>query len=331
MSDIRIGSFFKNFQGYLNYPKVIIITDKNVDRIYGSNFIKFPKIVINTGEKTKSLKTLEKIYKKFLGLEADRQTFIAGVGGGIVCDITGFAASTYLRGLNFGFFPTTLVAQADAALGGKNGINLKGYKNLIGSFRQPEFVYSDPITLGTLSEENVRNGFAEIVKHALIRDSEFLGFLEKNAEGLLRLDNLSIKKVIGRSKDIKMKIVKMDELESGERKNLNFGHTFGHAFEKIANIPHGEAVAIGMVWAAEFSIREGFMGKEGLNRVITVLNKFGLPVLRNFSGRKLKKVIRTDKKRSDEFIDFVFLNKPGRSVVKRTSLDKIEGFIDDMC
>ena len=236
-----------------------------------------------------------------------------------------------MRGLNFGFFPTTLVAQADAALGGKNGINLKGYKNLIGSFRQPEFVYSDPMTLGTLSEENIRNGFAEIVKHALIRDSEFLGFLEKNAGGLLRLDNLSIKKVIGRSKDIKMKIVKMDELESGERKNLNFGHTFGHAFEKIAKIPHGEAVAIGMVWAAEFSIREGFMGKEGLNRVITVLNKFGLPVLWNFSGRKLKKVIRTDKKRSDKFIDFVFLNKPGRSVVKRTSLDKIEGFIDDMC
>lgn len=331
MSDIRVGSFFKNFYEYLNYPKVIIITDKNVNRIYGRNFEKFPKIVIDAGEKTKNMKILKKIYEKFLGFEVNRETFIAGVGGGVICDITGFAASTYLRGLNFGFFPTTLVAQADAALGGKNGINLKGYKNLLGSFRQPDFVYSDPMILGTLSEKNVRNGFAEIIKHGLIRDSGLLGFLEENAQSLLKLDDLSLKKVINRSKEIKMEIVKRDELESGERKNLNFGHTFGHAFEKIAKISHGEAISVGMVWAAEFSVREGFLGKDGRERVIAVLKKFGLPVLRNFSGRKLKKVIRTDKKRSEKFIDFVFLNKPGKSVVKRTGLGKIEGFIDDMC
>ncbi|MEN8153152.1 MAG: 3-dehydroquinate synthase [Acidobacteriota bacterium] len=331
MSDIRVGNFFKDVSRHLKYPKVIIVTDKNVERIYGHYFNNFPKIIIGTGEKIKKQKTLKKIYEKFLFYEVDRETFIAGVGGGIVCDITGFAASTYLRGLKFGFFPTTLLAQADAAIGGKNGINLKGYKNLIGSFRQPDFVYSDLMALRTLSEENIRNGFAEIIKHGLIMDNELSDFLVENSVPLLKLEDRPLKKVINRSKEIKMGIVRKDELESGERKILNFGHTFGHAFEKITKISHGEAVAIGMVWAAEFSLREGLLSREGKEKVVNILKKFGLPVFKKFNGNKLKKIIRADKKRSLEYINFVFLKEPGVSVVKKTGFKKIEGFIDDMC
>ena len=175
---------------------------------------------------------------------------IVAIGGGIVCDVAGFAASTYMRGLSFGFVPTTLLAQVDASVGGKNGVNLHGYKNLVGTFAQPGFVLCDPELLRTLPTEEVRNGFAEVIKQAAIGDALLFSFLEAGPDAALSLDRAAIDRIVYDCLKVKTNIVKEDELETGERRKLNFGHTVGHAVEKVHGLRHGEAVSIGMMAAA---------------------------------------------------------------------------------
>ncbi len=193
--------------------------------------------------------------------EIDRTAFIVGIGGGIVCDITGFVASTYLRGVRFGFAATTLLAQVDASAGGKNGVNFSGYKNMVGMFNQPEFVICDPEVLQTLSERDRGCGLAEIVKHAAIADDGLFCYLEENVGEVLALSPPTVRRMVYDSVVIKSEIVNRDEKETGERRKLNFGHTFGHAVEKITGAPHGEAVSIGMMVAARLSARRGYLAK----------------------------------------------------------------------
>ncbi|MBF0234970.1 MAG: 3-dehydroquinate synthase, partial [Desulfamplus sp.] len=255
ISEIHVGESIKNVVNYLpKGKKTVIITDENVKNYYEQDFPQgCPVITISTGEKIKTLATVEMIFRELIAFGADRSTFILGIGGGIVCDITGFAASIYMRGVEFGFVSTTLLSQVDASVGGKNGVNFDSYKNMVGVFCQPRFVVCDTSLLATLPPDEISNGFAEIVKHALIADAPMLDYIEANIDKALALDREVISKLVEDSVRLKASVVQKDEKEAGERKKLNFGHTLGHALEKLNSIGHGRAVSIGMVAAASFS------------------------------------------------------------------------------
>ena len=250
VSTILVGEKLKNLRKYIPAEKAVIITDANVKHFYQKNFPPYDVITIGTGEKIKNLDTVRYIYGKLVELEADRSTFIIGIGGGIVCDIAGFVASTYLRGVRFGFVSSTLLSQVDASVGGKNGVNFEGYKNIIGVFNQPQFVICDLNLLNTLPKKEVLYGLAEVVKHAAIGDMDLFTYLDDHYQKALTLDTGVIERLVYDSVVIKSAIVNRDEKEKGERRKLNFGHTFGHAVEKTTGVPHGEAVSIGMVMAS---------------------------------------------------------------------------------
>jgi 3-dehydroquinate synthase len=308
-------------------PNAIIITDRNVDAIYGQLWEKRHKIVIGMGEKNKTLATIDYIFSRLLDFGVDRSGFLVGVGGGIVCDIAGFAASTYLRGINFAFVPTTLLAQVDAAIGGKNGVNFKGFKNMIGTFNQPEFILSDPFALQTLPSEELHNGFAEIIKHALIADAGLFGFLQDHSSALLDLQPEAINHLIVRSVEIKSAIVNRDEREKGERRKLNLGHTFGHAIEKVAGISHGKAVSIGMVMASKIALQKGYITQGQLSEIVALLQRVGLPVEIPVGATDLIDAIYMDKKRENDFVHFILPKGIGQVIIEKITIHELRKFI----
>jgi 3-dehydroquinate synthase len=322
-SRIILGESLSNLGNYIPVEKTVIITDRNVWSCYGKDFPPCRVIKIKPGEKAKNLNTVRGIYKKLVEWEADRSSFIVGIGGGVVCDIAGFAASTFLRGVRFGFVSSTLLSQVDASIGGKNGVNLNGYKNIIGVFNQPEFVLCDLSLLETLPGRELLNGFAEIIKHALICDRELFNFLEENHKKALSLDRDVIGKLVYDSIRIKSMIVSRDEKEKGERRKLNFGHTFGHAFEKTLAVLHGEAVAAGMIKACEISVKKGLLKKEELERIRKLIRRFGLPVRFRFDRNNLFDAIKRDKKRDEASLHFVLLTGIGSSVVREIPISEL--------
>ena len=323
-SIVRIGERLENLKKYLPVEKPIIVTDTNVQRYWGDYFPSGAVITIDTGEEIKTLATVEGIYDQLLGLGVDRSSFIVGIGGGIVCDVAGFVASTYLRGIRFGFVATTLLSQVDASVGGKNGVNFSGYKNIIGVFSQPEFVICDPKLLETLPKREFQGGFAEIVKHGAIADDDLFGYLEQNWSRALEHDPEVIEKVVHTSVMIKSTIVDKDATEKGERRKLNFGHTLGHAIEKVLQIPHGEAVSAGMVLASKLSEKKGFILEEDTRRISNLLQKFRLPVRLEFDQQQVLEAIGKDKKREGESLKFVLLKKIGEAVVNDIAIHEIE-------
>jgi len=330
-SRIMLGMSLNDLPDFCNAGKAIIITDSNVHRLYGKMFSQYKTFIIESGEKYKTLDTVHNIYENLLELEFDRSSFIVGIGGGVVCDIAGFAASTYLRGLPFGFVPTTLLAQVDASVGGKNGVNFKGYKNLIGTINQPEFVMCDFETLKTLPEAELRNGFAEVIKHALIGNKALFSRIERNREAALSLDKDTINRIVYDSLKVKTNIVSQDETEKGERRKLNFGHTFGHAFEKTAGIRHGEAISIGMVMEARLSEVKGMLHKKDVDRVTHLLAAFGLPVSFQGDAEAIMDAIRKDKKREDDYIHAILLDGIGKVVIEKIKINVIKEIAYDMC
>jgi 3-dehydroquinate synthase len=328
-SFIHVGETLRNLGKYIPSKNVILITDTTVKKYYENQFPSHPLITLKTGEKIKTLDTIRNIYEKLVEFEADRSTRIVGIGGGIVCDIAGFAASTYLRGMRFGFVSSTLLSQVDASVGGKNGVNFKGYKNLIGVFNQPEFVICDLDLLKTLPKKEILNGMAEIVKHAAIEDARLFAYLEKHSRKALSLDIEVIEKLVYDSIVIKSGIVNQDELEKGARRKLNFGHTFGHAFEKTAGVLHGEAVSAGMVTAAALSVKKGRLSAEDAERIKTLLQKIGLPVTIQAERKKVFDALKKDKKRKGDQIYFVLLNGIGNAVVDQIPIKELEAFFDN--
>ena len=323
-SRIFIAERLENLQRYIPVAKPIIITDTNVGKLYPLDAIAGGVITIGTGETIKTLDTVEKIYAQLLSLQADRSAFIVGVGGGIVCDITGFAASTFMRGVRFGFVATSLLAQVDASVGGKNGVNFQGYKNMVGLFHQPEFVICDLEVLKTLPPREISCGLAEIVKHAAIADADLFAFLEEQAESVLALDPEAIEKLVLRSVGIKSAIVSRDETEKGERRLLNFGHTFGHAIEKVSGISHGEAVSIGMVVAAALSVKKGLLTTKEERRLRDLLARLQLPNDFAFDPQKILNAATKDKKRAGDRIHFVLLAGIGDAVVEPIAIEELE-------
>ena len=327
-STIVIGERLENLKQYLPANHPIIITDTNVQKHWGHLFPPGAVFTIDTGEGIKTLETVSSLYDKLLEMDADRKSFVVGIGGGIVCDIAGFVASTYMRGIRFGFVSTTLLSQVDASVGGKNGVNFGGYKNIVGVFRQPEFVICDQSLLHTLAPRDFHCGFAEIVKHGAIADDRLFEYLEQNWERALAHDPDVIEKVVYDSVIIKSTVVNRDAKEEGERRKLNFGHTLGHAIEKVLQIPHGEAVSAGMVLASALSEKKGYLQPQDSIRLASLLEKFRLPVRLEFNREKVFEAIRKDKKREGDNLKFILLKKIGEAVVNQISIQELVELIN---
>lgn len=331
-SRVIFNDSFRNYRNYLpDRKKIVVITDATIARLYPDLFTDVPAIIIGEGEKHKTLQTLELIFNEFLKLNVDRSWFVMGIGGGIVTDTTGFAASIYMRGLSFGFISTTLLSQVDASVGGKNGVNFGEFKNMIGVFAQPSFVICDPVLLSTLPPREFISGFAEIIKTGAIRDAALFRYLEENAEEALKNNPAVLRKLIYESVKIKANVVQNDEKESGERRILNFGHTFAHSIELYMGLTHGEAVAIGMVLASQASVKMGLLKTQDAQRLKSLIEKYSLPVKFDLDKPLVYNTLLKDKKREGDSINLVLLNELGNALVQKVPLNRMEEIVNDLC
>ena len=313
----------ENFDGYIAGKDIAIVTNEVVAPLYlneisdlfsNMNVIEY---ILPDGEQEKKLKTVHKIIDRLMEAGFGRDSTLIALGGGVVGDITGFTASIFMRGINFIQIPTTLLAQVDASVGGKTAVNHKSGKNLIGSFYQPKCVICDSIFLATLEATEISAGLAEIIKYGLIFDSEFFQWLQKNMQQILSNDRAAVDYVIQRSCAIKAEIVAQDEKEQSVRALLNFGHTFGHAIEKLTgygNWTHGDAVAVGMVLAARLSENMSLITPEDVQNIEEILTAANLPIsLPNIDPAELLAAMQSDKKVKDRNIQLVLLKNIGEA------------------
>ena len=312
----------------LRSNKVAIVTNVTVAPLYLERFaailavegVQTLEIVLPDGEEYKNWETLNTVYDRLLEARCDRRTTIIALGGGVVGDIAGFAATTYQRGVSFIQVPTTLLAQVDASVGGKTGINHALGKNMIGAFHQPLAVLADMSTLGSLPMRELRAGLAEVIKHGLIRDVVLFEWIEANLEKLLARDSAALAHAVLRCCEIKAEIVAADERETGERALLNFGHTFGHAIENAMGYGvwlHGEAVAAGMALAADLSRRLGGLTAADAARVVELIRRAGLPTgVRGISTQQFTALMGRDKKAAAGRPRFVVLDRIGAASIR---------------
>ncbi len=310
--------------------EVLLVMDEQIPFKYKDLIIKeltnlasnFHQLELHASEENKSGITLDIIHSKLIEERYSRDCILVGLGGGITCDIVGFAAATYQRGVDFMLLPSTLLSQVDASVGGKTAINHPQGKNMIGAFHQPIKVLADVDLLSCLSAKEISNGLSEVVKHALISDKKYFDWLEMNLEEVVSLEPNALQHAITRSIEIKAEIVSEDEKERGIRKLLNFGHTFGHAIElygEFKEFSHGQSVALGMLMAMELSIIcEGFP-EEHLNKAKNLIIKSNpnLSLAYVFDEKKLIKNMSVDKKRSGNELSFILLEKIGQAKVKK--------------
>ena len=292
----------------------VLITDENVFAAHSAKFNGWKTIVMKAGEAHKIQATVDDVIRQLIQLGADRKSTLVGVGGGVVTDITGYVAGIYMRGIRFGLVPTSLLAMVDAAIGGKNGIDVGVYKNMVGLIRQPAFLLFDTSFLKTLPKAEWQNGLAEIIKHACIKDAVMFRHLQKHKLSDFQKSPKLLSALIEQNVLIKTKVVVGDEFEQGERKLLNFGHTLGHAIENMYDLSHGQAISIGMTYAAVMSQQlKHFTGAE---LVVKVLEQYGLPTLAKFNTKKAFKILLMDKKKDNVSINYILLEKIGKGVVQ---------------
>ena len=325
-SSIYVGYRWESVEKLLPEKGVIIITDYNLYDLYGERFPAFPVLKTEPGEKTKQLDTIKLLAEELLKSGFDRSGFILGIGGGVVCDITGFLASVFMRGVSFGFVSTSLLSQVDASTGGKNGVNIGEIKNVIGNFRQPEFVICDTAMLETLPEDEYFSGLAELIKTGITGDVSIIELLEDHHKDVMKRDLDLLSDLVARSVRYKASVVSMDEKETGPRRVLNFGHTFGHAIELHLGIKHGFAVASGMELAAAWSCDLGFIDKQEYGRIIRILNKYNLISDTVIPPGIIKELISHDKKKAGGDISFVFIEGFGKPLVKRLPVTEVIDF-----
>ena len=314
-------SSFAQLKKIVALESTVIITDSHIAAAYPKLFKGWHTVILNAGEEYKVQATVDSVIQQLIDLHVDRTWTLVGVGGGVVTDITGYVASIYMRGLSFGFVPTTLLAMVDAAIGGKNGIDVGLYKNMIGTINQPQFLLYDVALLKTLPVNEWRNGFAEIIKHAAILDAAMYKELEKKKLPFFQKNKPALQKLVQRNALLKAKVVKEDEFEKDKRRLLNFGHTLGHALEKQYELMHGEAVAIGMVFASKLSA--DLLHFKSNDKLIQVIDQYGLPITTGYNKQKVFDVLVSDKKREGEQMNFVLLEKIGKAVVKKIPLQEL--------
>ncbi len=330
LTSIQIGrNLFQNLSA-MNAEKLVFIVDENVHRLHASKFEGMNCLLVPSGEKQKTLSFAEEILRKMISLEIDRTSFLIGVGGGLVTDLAGFVASVFMRGIDFGFISTTLLGQVDASIGGKNGVNLDGFKNMVGVFRQPEFVWCDMELLDTLDQRELVSGFSEVIKYAAIRDTKLFDYIEVHLEEILKRNPDALEAIVTSSAAIKVEIVQADVSERGDRKLLNYGHTLGHAIEKLTGMMHGEAVAIGMVLAARLSCNIGFLDSAELTRFEQMIVSAGLPEKTDLLPTDIYETLLKDKKRSGNHIHFILLRSIGDAFIYPMDLQSLRTAIHDL-
>jgi 3-dehydroquinate synthase len=326
----RLGEYF-DFSGY---SSITLITDTTVKRLYGRNLMQSLEatgkrallFTLPVGERAKTLRQVERGYKFLLEKNIDRKALICTLGGGVVGDVGGYIAATYLRGIDYIQLPTTLLAQVDSSIGGKVGVNFGGKKNMVGSFYQPRAIVCDVALLKSLPTAEVRNGMAEVIKYALAMDDGLFRTLEQKREN--ELATAELKDIVMRCGSLKAAVVEADETErSGQRAILNFGHTIGHALEaatKLRRLSHGEAVAIGMMAAARISEQVGMFSPGNVPRIEKLLLKFGLPTYcRGVKPDDLITAIRFDKKTTLGETGWVLLKGIGKGIVNQPVAENI--------
>ena len=344
------GSLFDNPLSYVELPKggaALIVTNSTVGPLYaerlqralGGTYAAVHTVVLHDGEAYKTWESLNLIFDALLGHGCDRKTTLFALGGGVIGDMTGFAAACYMRGVPFVQVPTTLLAQVDSSVGGKTAINHPLGKNMIGAFHQPLKVVCDLDTLKTLPTRELAAGLAEVIKYGPIADMDFMAWLEANLQAVLAREPLALAQVVRRSCEIKAWVVGQDEREGGLRAILNFGHTFGHAIEAGLGYGvwlHGEAVACGMVMAAQLSARLGLVDAFFVHRLTQLIDKAGLPtqaprLSEADNAGKYLELMRVDKKAEAGEIRFVLLDQPGRAVVRGAPDALVRQVIDACC
>lgn len=322
------------------YDKVIIITDDNVkDNLY-EEFSKslsevldsrdFQEICIKNGEESKCIKTFEEVISKFIDVGVSRKSLVIAFGGGVVGDLAGFVAATYMRGIDYIQLPTTLLSQVDSSIGGKTGIDVGIYKNMIGAFKQPIFTYINIKTLNTLPKSEIKSGFGEVLKYAAIMDDDrkFEKFLLDNSKCIKNMDSEMIFKIILKCAEFKASIVKADEKEGGLRKILNFGHTFGHAIEMEYGLKHGEAVAIGIKIAFNVAFKMGYIEKSYYEDFIKLVDEYGFKF--DFSKLNLEnmlEVIKKDKKNSFGEISLILPDEKSCVGIFKLNYDEVKNVL----
>jgi 3-dehydroquinate synthase len=319
---------FGHLQKLVPVEHSVIITDENVFARHKKKFNGWRTIVIAAGEQFKNQATVDNIIQQLIDLGADRKTTLVGIGGGVITDVTGYVAGVYMRGINFGFVPTSILAMVDAAIGGKNGVDVGLYKNMVGLIRQPSFLLYDYSFLKTLAKEEWINGFAEVIKHAAIKDAPMFTLLEANKLSTFQKNLSILSKLIQRNALLKTKVVVGDEFEHGERKLLNFGHTLGHAIENLYKIPHGHAISIGMGVASSMS--EKISGFKDTQRVVDLLKRYGLPPQFEFDKEKALEILQKDKKKDNQSISYILLKKIGKAEIKSLPIEEIKSLIHQL-
>lgn len=312
--------------------KVCIITDSHVASIYSDEIMdilnghcrKNVLFSFPAGEESKTLATVKDIYTFLIKENFDRKDLLIALGGGVVGDITGFAAATYLRGVDFVQIPTTLIAQSDSSIGGKTGVDFDGYKNMVGAFYMPKLVYMNVNVLKSLDDRQFFSGFAEVMKHGLIKDAVFYEWLLDHMYEICDRDADTLLEMVERSCKIKKLVVEKDPTEKGERALLNFGHTIGHAIEKYKNfsLSHGECVALGAVAAAFISWKHEWLSMEEYYEIRDMFVPFNLPIsVEDIDPQEILRLTKSDKKVEGDSIKFVLLKKVGKAVIDRTVTD----------
>ena len=312
--------------------KVCIVTDSNVNPLYGAEVEDIVgtisgecmRYVFPAGEESKTLDTVKEIYKFLIENHFNRKDLLIALGGGVVGDLTGYTAATYLRGIEFIQIPTTLLSQADSSIGGKTGVDFDGYKNMVGAFYMPRLVYMNMATLQSLNDRQFYSGFAEVMKSALIKDGNFYEWLIDQMYEICERDVETLSEMVERSCIIKKLVVEKDPLEKGDRALLNFGHTIGHAIEKYMNftMTHGECVALGCVAAAFISWKKNWLSMEEYYEIRDMFVPFYLPIsIDNLDIEKVLQLTKSDKKAENGYIKFILLKKVGKALIDKTVTD----------
>jgi 3-dehydroquinate synthase len=327
-TDLYFDGSIGQLKNIVEQKNAVILTDEHVFNAHQKKFRNWNTIVLKPGEEYKVQQTADTVIDQLIDLRADRSTILIGIGGGVITDITGYVASIYMRGISFGFVPTTILAMVDASIGGKNGVDVGVYKNMVGTIRQPSFILHDPSLLSSLPVNEWRNGFAEIIKHACIKDAAMFKELQLNSIEKYRSKRSVCAQLVKKNAIIKIRVVQKDEFEKGERKLLNFGHTLGHALENQYELSHGEAISIGMTYAAEISGQ--LLQSKNADKVTGLLEEYGLPTYASFNLNKVMDVLKMDKKRQKKEISYILLERIGKGVIRSIPVDQLETIISNL-
>ena len=306
--------------------KLCIVTERQVASYYleevhsllEKECAKLEVYIFQEGEESKNLSTVDSLYHFLITHEFDRKDMLVALGGGVVGDLTGFTAATYLRGIDFIQVPTSLLAQVDSSIGGKTGVDFRAYKNMVGAFHQPKLVYMNISVLQSLSRRLFNSGFGEIIKHGLIKDADYYNWLRVNATKIKDMDADALEYMIYVSCNIKREVVEKDPKEKGDRALLNYGHTLGHAIEKLMNFTlyHGECVTLGMIAALRISVNRGYISQKEYEDVLDMFKLYEFPVtVSGINADDVVKVSKSDKKMDAGKIKFILLNSIGNAYI----------------